>query len=130
MKGDVIFCKKHPFIITEDGYINDYTTGGMDNIFQVPDSEFEVLQENVKSQKSERKRRFIGRILLSLTGNCKPSMRQIAPQKSLYEGAETRTSCSINTLDGSYIDRNTVNEVRGSAPIAKHETQNIKQLII
>ena len=24
MKGDVIFCKKHPFIITEDGYIDNY----------------------------------------------------------------------------------------------------------
>ena len=37
-KVDVIFCKKHPFIITEDGYINHYTTGAMDNIFQAPDS--------------------------------------------------------------------------------------------
>ena len=50
MKGDVIFCKKHPFIITKDGYIDHYTTGVMDNIFQAPDSELEVLQETVKSQ--------------------------------------------------------------------------------
>ena len=53
MKGDIIFCKKHPFIITEDGYINNYTSGAMDNIFQAPDSEFKVPQEKVKNQKSE-----------------------------------------------------------------------------
>ena len=48
MKGIVIVCKKHPFIITKDGYINHYTTGAMDNIFLTPDSEFEVLREKVK----------------------------------------------------------------------------------
>ena len=55
MNEDVIFCKKHPFIITKDGYINHYTTGVMDNIFQAPDSEFEVLQEKVKIQKIKKK---------------------------------------------------------------------------
>ena len=75
MKEDVIFCKRHHFIITEDGYIDHYTTGAMDNIFHVPDSEFEVLQEKVKSQTLERNRSFIGKMLLSLTGNCKPSKR-------------------------------------------------------
>ena len=52
-KGDIIFCKKHPFIITEDGYIDHYTSGAMDNIFQAPDLEFKVLQDKVKNQKSE-----------------------------------------------------------------------------
>ena len=63
-KGDVVFCKKHPFIITKDGYIDHYTTGAMDNIFQAPASEFEVPQEKVKSQKLERNRSFIGKMLL------------------------------------------------------------------
>ena len=49
-KGDVIFCKKHPFIFTEEGYIEHYTSGAMDNIFQALDSEFEVLQEKVKTK--------------------------------------------------------------------------------
>ena len=34
-KGDVIFCKKHPFIITEDGYTDHYTSGAMNNTFQL-----------------------------------------------------------------------------------------------
>ena len=102
----------------------------MDKIFPAPDSEFEVLQEKAKNQTSKQNRSFIGRMLLSLTGNCKTSKGQIAPQKPLSGRSETRASCSINTLDGSYIDRNAVNEVKGSAPVAESETQNVKQLII
>ena len=98
----------------------------MDNIFQAPDSEFKVLQEKVKNQKSEQNRNFIGRMLLLLTGNCKTSRRQIAPQKPLGGSGESRTPHSINSLDGSYIDRNIVNEVKGSAPVAENETQNVK----
>ena len=49
-KEDIIFCKKHPFITTEEGYIDHYTSGILDNIFQVPDSEIEVLQEKVKTK--------------------------------------------------------------------------------
>ena len=52
-----------------EGYIDHYSSEAMDNIFQVPDSEFETLQEKVKIQKSERSGSFIGRMLLSLTGN-------------------------------------------------------------
>ena len=54
-KRDVIFYKKHPFIITKDGYIDHYTTGALDNIFQAPDSEFEVLQEKIKKPKIRKK---------------------------------------------------------------------------
>ena len=71
----------------------------MDNIFQAPDSEFEVLQEKVKNQKSEQSRSFIGRMLLLLTGNHKTNKRQIAPQKPLKESGEARASCSTNSLD-------------------------------
>ena len=37
-KGDVIFCKKQPFVVTEEDYIDHYSSGAMDNIFQAPDS--------------------------------------------------------------------------------------------
>ena len=82
-KGDIFFCKKQPFIIMEEGYIDHYTSGAMDNIFQAPDSELETLQEEVKKQKSERSRSFIGKMLLLLTGNNKTIKRQVALQKPL-----------------------------------------------
>ena len=86
-KGDIIFCQKQPFIVTEECYIDYYSSGAMDNIFQAPDSEFVTLQEKVKSRKSERSRSFIGRILLSLTGNNKPIIKQVAIQKTLKESS-------------------------------------------
>ena len=69
-------------------------------------------------------------MLLSLTGNNKTSRRQVAPQRLLKESSEARASHSANSLDGSYIDRNAVNEVKGPAPVAENEMQNVKQLII
>ena len=45
-------------------------------------------------------------------------------------GIEIGMSCSIITLDRSYIDRNVVNEARGSAQITENRTQNVKQLVI
>ena len=71
-KGDIIFCKKQPFVVTEEGYIDYYSSGAIVNIFQAPDSKFMTLQEKGKSQKLERSRSFIGRMLLSLIGNNKP----------------------------------------------------------
>ena len=47
-KWDIIFCKKQPFVVTEEGYIDHYSSGDMDNLFQAQDSEFETLQEMVK----------------------------------------------------------------------------------
>ena len=71
-KGDVIFCKKQPFVVTEEGYIDYYSSGAMDNIFQAPDSKFVTLQEKEKSQKLEKSRSLIDRMFLSLTGNNQP----------------------------------------------------------
>ena len=53
-KGDVIFCKKQPFFITEEGYIDHCSSGTMDNIFQAPDSKFKTLHDEVKKIKNWR----------------------------------------------------------------------------
>ena len=53
-KGDVIFCKKQPFVVTEEGYIDHYSLGVMNNIFQAPDYKFKTLQDKVKIKKKWR----------------------------------------------------------------------------
>ena len=35
-----------------------------------------------------------------------------------------------NSLDGSYINRNIINEAKGPAPVAESDTQNLKQLVV
>ena len=73
----------------------------MDNIFQVPDSEFKTLQNKVKNQRSERSRSFN-----------KPIKKQVALQKPLEESSEAMTLHCNNSLDGSYINRKVVNEAK------------------
>ena len=102
----------------------------MDNTLQAPDSEFKVFQEKIKNQTSEQNRSFIGRMLLFMTGNNKTSKRQVKVQKPLKENREARALCSAKSLDGSYIDRNVINEVKGPAPVAESEIQNVNQLIV
>ena len=50
-KGDIIICKKQPFVIPEEGYIDHYSSGAVDDIFQAPDSEFKTLQEKIENKK-------------------------------------------------------------------------------
>ena len=38
--------------------------------------------------------------------------------------------CSENSLDGSYINRNVINEVKAPAPVAESKMQHVKQLIV
>ena len=129
-KGDVIFCKKQPFVVREEGYIDYYSSGATDNIFQAPDSTFVTLHEKVKSQNLERGRSFIGRMLLSLMGNNKPIERQVAIQKPLKESNETVATCCNNSLDGLYINKNNVNEAKGPISMAESDAQNAKQLVV
>ena len=106
-EGDMVFCGRHPFVVTEEVCIDHRTSGAVDGIFQAPDSEFETLQEKVKKkQKSERSRSFVGRMLLSLIGSNKTIKRQVALQKPLKESSEAMALCCNNCLDGSYIDVN------------------------
>ena len=102
----------------------------MDNIFQAPDSEFETLQENVKIQKSERSRSFIGSMLLSLTGNNKPIKKQVALQMPWKESSEPTALCYNNSLDGLYINKNDVNKAKGPSPVAESDVQNAKRLVV
>ena len=69
-------------------------------------------------------------MLLSLTGNNKPIKKQVALQKPLKESSEAKAKHWNNSLDGSYINRNIVNEAKDPAPVAESDTQHIKQLVV
>ena len=69
----------------------------------------------------ERSRNFIGRMLLSLTGNNKPIKR-----KPLKESSEAMALHCYNSLDGLYINKNYVSKVKGPAPVTESNAQNAK----
>ena len=63
-------------------------------------------------------------------GNHKPIKKQVAIQKPLKESNETMASHCNNSLDGSYISKNDVNEVKGPILVAESYSQNAKWLVV
>ena len=64
----VIFCKKRPFVITEDGDINLFAGGEMDVIYQAADEGFNFLENQVRDLKAERNQSIITSTFRTLTG--------------------------------------------------------------
>ena len=69
-------------------------------------------------------------MLLSLTGNNENIKRQVTLQKPLKESSEAMALCCDNSLDGSYINRNVINEAKGPAPVVESDAQAVKQLVV
>ena len=127
--GDVIFCKKQPFVVTEEGYIDYYSSGAIGNTFQAPYSEFVTLQEKVKSKKLEKSRSFIGRMQPSLTDNSKP-IKTGSNTKTFKENGKDKASCDNNSLEELYINKNNISKVKGTAIKTNINDQNAKQSVI
>ena len=65
-------------------------------------------------------------MLLSLMGNNKPIKKQVAIQNPLKENSEAMAPHCNNSLNGSYINKNNRNKVKGPAPVAESNVQNDK----
>ena len=50
----VPFCRMTPFIITEDGNINNFVGGKVDDIYQADDQYFDFFKEQVKDLQVEK----------------------------------------------------------------------------
>ena len=53
--GAVIFCKKKPFIVTEELCINEFLGGEIDVVYQAKDEEFSYLETQVQEQKQKNR---------------------------------------------------------------------------
>ena len=54
--GTVIICKKKPFIVTEELYIDQFLGGGINVMYQAKDEEISYLEKQVQEQKAEKNR--------------------------------------------------------------------------
>ena len=128
-KGDEIFCQKQPFEVTEEGYIDYYSSGVMANIFQDPDSESVALQEKVKCHKLQKRRSLIGRMFY-LSQAILNLLKQVAIHKISKENSKDVVKFGNDTLDGSYINKNNEDKAKGMATESDAITENAKQLVI
>ena len=54
--GAVIICKKKPFIVTEELFIDEFLGAEIDVVCQGKDEEFSYLETQVQEQKAEKNR--------------------------------------------------------------------------
>ena len=74
----VMFWRMIPFVITEEGDINNFTGGKMETIFQADDQFFKFFEEQVKELQVERSQSIIKSIFRALMGRrWKTKSRQV-----------------------------------------------------
>ena len=52
LAGVVILCKKKPFIVIEEVYVDEFLGGGINVVYQVKDEQFSYLETQVQEQKA------------------------------------------------------------------------------
>ena len=65
----VMFCRITPFVITEEGDINNFTGGKMESIYQVDNQFFEFFKGQVKDLQAERSQSIIVSVFRALIGS-------------------------------------------------------------
>ena len=76
---DMILCKDCPFIVLEDGSIDHYTMGKMNQIYHTMDEEWGALEERADELQGERSTGLVTRLWQTVSGRLRQTCRnQIA----------------------------------------------------
>ena len=74
----VMFCKMTPFVIIEEGNINNFTCGKIETVYQIDDQFFEFYEGRVKELHVEISQSIITSVFHALMGSsCKTKRRQV-----------------------------------------------------
>ena len=68
--GAVIICKKKPFIVTEELYIDEFLGREIDVVYQEKDKEFSYLETQVREQNAEKQAGLFIDICRTVMDNC------------------------------------------------------------
>ena len=66
--GDVILCKGCPLIVLEEGSIDCYMTGKMDQIYYTSDKDLVALEERAEELQTERGTGLVTRLWQTVSG--------------------------------------------------------------
>ena len=104
--GDAILCKGCSFIVLEDGSIDCYTTGKMNQIYYTADEELGALEVTADELQAERSTGLVTRLWQTVSGRQRQTRRnQIAgkdiPVTANDNSKTTNNTCSPITLEGS-----------------------------
>ena len=75
----MILCKKKPFIITKELYVDEFLGGEMDVVYWANDDEFGYVEAQVKENKAETLGGLFSNIYKTVMGRCrKTCIKKIA----------------------------------------------------
>ena len=105
--GDVILCKDCPFIVLEDGSIDHYARGKMNQVYYTMDEELGALEERADQLQAERSIGLVTRLWQTVSG------RQRQTHRNQIAGIDTSVTTNNNSkpthntgspvaLEGSY----------------------------
>ena len=65
----VVMCQSNPYMVTEEGDIDHFTGGKMENIYHVDDMYSDFLEKQVMELKAEKSQSILGNMYRALTGS-------------------------------------------------------------
>ena len=93
----VMMCQMTPFVITEEGNIDHFTGGKMENIYNVDERYFDFHEEQVKELKAEKNQSILASIFRVLMGTrCRTRRRQVT---GILPMLVTSESTSVSDLE-------------------------------
>ena len=105
--GDMILCKGGPFIVLEDGSIDYYTRGKMNQVYYTKDEELGALEEKADELQAERSTGLVTRLWQTDSGRQRQTHRNLiagidTPVTTIDSSKSTHNTGSPTTLEGSY----------------------------
>ena len=62
----MVMCQSTSYVVTEEGNINHFAGGKMENIYYADDRYSDLLEEQVKELKAEKNQSFLGNMFIEL----------------------------------------------------------------
>ena len=94
----VVMCQITPFMIPEEGDIDQFTRGKMEDIYQADDRYFDFLEGQVRELKEEKNQSIVVSMFRALTGiRCRTKIRHVTSIPLTLVTSESTPASHSNT---------------------------------
>ena len=101
--GAMILCKKKPFIVNEELYIDEFLGWEINVVYQVKDEELSYLETQVQEQKGEKQEGLFTNIYRTVMGNHRKTCRKKITGIPDTPVSENNSSNTLDNLGASYL---------------------------
>ena len=130
--GAVIICKKKPFIVTEELYIDEFLGGEINVVYQVKDEEFSYPETQVREQNIDKWGGLFTNIYRTVMGNHRKTHRKKITGIPDTPVTENNSNKALDNLGASYLDNiiNLANSTNRGNVAEQLLTEKLSNLIV